>query len=220
MNKGGAGARGIRYDGSAAGTRGEGYDARLDAVVVTSGDMLAIEAGRDGKSCESLSDPDVFLRVSAGRAWDEAAPTVGEPTRRAVGTLCSNGPLPVIGEPICSGDGTPSIAVECWVNIGTRRSHQGSEESIMKIVTGRKVQTSTSYDYAVCKKRDKSATPTSRELLDPAAVGALQPVDPRSSASRHSRIPRLQRPIPGLYASAGLTRKGATCTMNWLSQYR
>ena len=69
---GGAGARGIRYEGSEAGSRGEGKDCRLDAGELL-GDATeateAIEEGRDGKSCESLSEaPDVFLRRSGGRA--------------------------------------------------------------------------------------------------------------------------------------------------------
>jgi hypothetical protein len=69
---GGAGARGIRYEGSEVGSRGEGNDCRLDAGELLGDATEAIEAieeGRDGKSCESLSEaPDVFLRRSGGRA--------------------------------------------------------------------------------------------------------------------------------------------------------
>jgi hypothetical protein len=55
----------MRYEGSAAGSRGEGNDCRLDAGVLLG---EATEDGRDGKSCESLSDAlDVFLRRSGGR---------------------------------------------------------------------------------------------------------------------------------------------------------
>jgi hypothetical protein len=61
----------MRYEGSAAGSRGEGNDCRLNAGVLLGEAIEAIEAtedGRDGKSCESLSDaPDVFLRRSVGR---------------------------------------------------------------------------------------------------------------------------------------------------------
>lgn len=68
-NEGGAGARGMRYDGSAAGARGDGKDVLRDCAVVLGGVLDTTEDGRDGKSCESLSDPpDVFLRVSGGRA--------------------------------------------------------------------------------------------------------------------------------------------------------
>jgi hypothetical protein len=60
---GGAGARGIRYEGSEAGSRGG--ELLGDATEA----IEAIEEGRDGKSCESLSEaPDVFLRRSGGRA--------------------------------------------------------------------------------------------------------------------------------------------------------
>lgn len=66
---GGAGARGIRYEGSEAGSRGEGNDCRLDAGLLLGDATEATEEGRDGKSCESLSEaPDVFLRRSGGRA--------------------------------------------------------------------------------------------------------------------------------------------------------
>jgi hypothetical protein len=68
-NEGGAGARGIRYDGSAAGVRGDGKDVFFEWPVVLGGVIDATEDDRDGKSWESLSDPpDVFLRASGGRA--------------------------------------------------------------------------------------------------------------------------------------------------------
>jgi hypothetical protein len=66
----------------------------------------AAEDGRDGKICESLSDPpDVFLRASGGRAWE---PSAGEPARRAAGTASAEGLL-VAGEPIWRGDGTSAM---------------------------------------------------------------------------------------------------------------
>jgi hypothetical protein len=76
VNDGGAGGTGpqdVRRD-SAAGTRGDGYEVRLEATVVVGGLVDDIEDGRDGKSCESLFEPDVFLRVSGGRVF-----AVGEP---------------------------------------------------------------------------------------------------------------------------------------------
>ena len=68
-NEGGAGARGARYDGSTVGTKGDGKDVRLERGVLSGGVTDTTEPGRDGKSCESLSDaPDVFLCLSGGRA--------------------------------------------------------------------------------------------------------------------------------------------------------
>jgi hypothetical protein len=94
---GGAGARGMRYDGSAAGARGDGKDVLREWVVEMGGDIDATEDGRDGNSCESLSEPpEVFLRVRGGRAWAAAA---GDPTRRAEGTVSIAGLL-VFGEAI------------------------------------------------------------------------------------------------------------------------
>jgi hypothetical protein len=73
--------------------------------------MDATEDGRDGKSCESLSEPpEVFLRVRGGRA-----PTDGEPARRASGTLSTDGLLVVLGEPIWRGEGTPSMLSQGWM---------------------------------------------------------------------------------------------------------
>lgn len=109
---GGAGARGIRYAGSLAGTRGDGYDVRLDAEGVSRGLMEAAEGGREGKSCERRSEPEVFFRMRGGREKPDAPPaTVGEPARRAVGTLSTEGFLVTAGEPTRSGEGTPSMAV-------------------------------------------------------------------------------------------------------------
>jgi hypothetical protein len=110
-NEGGAGARGMRYAGSEAGTRSEGNDCRLEDVLP--GDVIeATNDGRDGKSCESLSDaPEVFLRLRAGRTGEGGVSLiVGVPMRRVEGTACSEVLLEVIGEPIWRGDGTPSIA--------------------------------------------------------------------------------------------------------------
>jgi hypothetical protein len=100
----------MRYDSSEAGMRGKGNDCRLDAVLP--GDVIeATDDGRDGKSCESLSDaPDVFLRLRGGREEEGGVSlAVGEPTRRAEGTACSEGLLEVTGEPVWRGDDTPSI---------------------------------------------------------------------------------------------------------------
>jgi hypothetical protein len=93
---GSAGARGMRYDGSAAGARGDGKEVLREWVVLIGGDIDATEDGRDGNNCDSLSEPpEVFLRVRVGRAW---AAAVGEPTRRAEGTVSIAGLL-VLGEP-------------------------------------------------------------------------------------------------------------------------
>lgn len=85
---GGAGARGMRYDGSAAGTRGEGTDVRREREGVSRGLIEAIEAGREGKSWDSRSDPDVFFRIRDGRVGEEGVPlpVAGDPARRTVGT--------------------------------------------------------------------------------------------------------------------------------------
>jgi hypothetical protein len=85
----------MRYDGSAAGVNGEGREVRLDCADVVGGEIDAIEDGRDGNSCDSLSDPpEVLLRRSGGRACEVA----GEPARRAAGTASGEG-LSVLGEP-------------------------------------------------------------------------------------------------------------------------
>lgn len=112
---GGAGARGMRYDGSEAGIRGDGYDVRRDKEGVSTGLTDAIEAGREGKSWESRSDPEVFCRIKGGRACDVGVPlpNAGDPARRAVGTWPSEVLLAVTGEPTCSGEGTSSMAVYC-----------------------------------------------------------------------------------------------------------
>lgn len=95
----------MRYDGSAAGVNGEGNDVRRDCALVVGGETDAIEDGRDGNSCDSLSDPpEVFLRVSGGRAWEVA----GEPARSTVGTASGEGLL-FLGGPTWSGSGTPAI---------------------------------------------------------------------------------------------------------------
>jgi hypothetical protein len=77
---GGGGGRGVRYVGSAAGRRGEGYERRLDPGV-SAGLIVAAERGRDGKSWESLSDPEVSRRVRGGRLKLDGVPrsTTGEP---------------------------------------------------------------------------------------------------------------------------------------------
>lgn len=122
--EGGAGARGIRYEGSAAGTSGEGYEVRLEeAAGVSAGLIEATEAGRDGKSWESLSDPEVFCRLRGGRfcAGEVPRSTTGEPARKAGGTELAEGALVFVGEPIWSGEGTPSMVVVCAPTLLTTR---------------------------------------------------------------------------------------------------
>jgi hypothetical protein len=81
---GGAGARGVRYEESAD-ANGEGYEGRLEVDISEEGE--AAEEGREGKSCDSLSDPDVFCRLRDGRCGNcGARSTTGEPTRSAEGT--------------------------------------------------------------------------------------------------------------------------------------
>jgi hypothetical protein len=67
--------------------------------------------GRDGKICESLFDPDVFFRVSGGRTSHVALPRLvaGDPARSASGTASTDSSRPGFGEPMYSGDVTPSI---------------------------------------------------------------------------------------------------------------
>jgi hypothetical protein len=49
--------------------RGDGRDVLREWAVVIGGEIDTIEDGRDGNSCESLSEaPEVFLRVRDGRA--------------------------------------------------------------------------------------------------------------------------------------------------------
>jgi hypothetical protein len=95
--------------------RGDGYDVRLDleADGVSTGLTEAADGGRDGKSCERRSEPDVFFRLRGSREKPGAPPaTVGEPARRALGTLSAEDFVVVVaGEPARSGDGTPSMAV-------------------------------------------------------------------------------------------------------------
>jgi hypothetical protein len=85
----------MRYDGSAAETRGDGKDVLREWAVVVGRVIDATEDGRDGNSCDSLSEPpEVFLRVRGGRDW----PITGEPARRAEGSVLVAGLL-VLGEP-------------------------------------------------------------------------------------------------------------------------
>lgn len=65
--EGKAGGRGMRYDGSAAGKSGEGKEVRRDSEGDSRGLTEAVEAGRDGKSCDKRSEPEVFWRVKGGR---------------------------------------------------------------------------------------------------------------------------------------------------------
>ena len=120
--EGGAGARGVRYDGSAAGVRGDGNEALLETGSLWGEMGDTADRGRDGKSCESLSDaPDVFLRFSGGRPCENGdAPTMGDPARNATGIFCSENLLGETGEPICRGDGTPSIAGRSTSTSGMR----------------------------------------------------------------------------------------------------
>lgn len=107
-NEGGAGARGMRYEGSAASARGDGKDVLLDWVVVVGGDMETTDDGRDGNNCDKRSDPpELFLRVSGGRVCE---PIAGEPARRAVGTPAADEFMLIAGDPTCSGDGMPAMS--------------------------------------------------------------------------------------------------------------
>jgi len=107
---GGAGAEGIRYEGS-AGAKGEGWDVRLEADPEAPID--ATEEGRDGNSCDTLSEPEVFC-LMGGRRW--APSTAGEPIRRAVGTCSTEGFLAAAGEPAWRGEGNPSMAASVRVD--------------------------------------------------------------------------------------------------------
>ena len=74
----------------------------------------ATEDGRDGKSCDSLSDPpDVLLRLRNGRAFHGGVPcsAAGEPARRTEGTESAEGLCGIVGEPIWRGDGTVSMII-------------------------------------------------------------------------------------------------------------
>lgn len=108
---GGAGPHDIRRK-LAAGIKGDGCEVRPEAAPVTVGLADDMDDGRDGKSCESLLDPDVFFRVSGGRVSHGALPrsVTGDPTRRAAGIASIGDLRPAFGEPIWSGDGTSSIA--------------------------------------------------------------------------------------------------------------
>lgn len=129
--EGGGGARVVRWEGSAAGTKGEGNDVRRDCGVLVDGEMDAAEDGRDGNSCDSLLElPDVFLRTSGGRVWDVGVPRAGDPARSAEGTDCSEGLLIVAGEPIWRGDGTPSMAGRLPSCFWMRRSFYKSTEGV------------------------------------------------------------------------------------------
>jgi hypothetical protein len=92
----------VRYEGSEAGTRGDGNDCLREAGLLLGDASEATDDGRDGKSCESLSEaPDVFLRLRGGRTYEGGVSlVVGEPIRRAEGTACSELLLEVTGEPI------------------------------------------------------------------------------------------------------------------------
>jgi hypothetical protein len=92
----------MRYEGSEAGTSGEENDCLLEAELLLGDAIEATDDGRDGKSCESLSDaPDVFLRLRGGRTEEgRVSLVVGDPMRRAEGTACLEFLLDVIGEPI------------------------------------------------------------------------------------------------------------------------
>lgn len=101
MNEGGAGARGMRREGSEVESRGEGNACRLEAGVPVGDAIEAAEDGRDGKSWESLSEAiDVLLRLSGGRTSNGGVPPiVGEPMRKAEGTVCLEGLLFPAGKP-------------------------------------------------------------------------------------------------------------------------
>ena len=157
---GGAGARGIRYDGSAAGTRGDGYDVRRDNEGVSRGLTDAIEAGREGKSWDSRSEPDVFCRIRGGRACDVGVPlpTAGDPARRAVGTRSSEAVLAATGEPTCSGDGTSSMIVYR----ATPRLGFVSIWQVVSLCAFVEEQLRQSPAFAVLREKSRRATSTPR----------------------------------------------------------
>jgi hypothetical protein len=108
-----------------AGSRGDGWEVRLEPAPVTVGLADDTDDGRVGKICESLLDPDVFFRVSGGCASHGALPrsVAGDPTRSAAGIASTDGFRPGFGEPICSGDRTLSIlALRSWSSYDIDRS--------------------------------------------------------------------------------------------------
>lgn len=68
-------------------------------------EIEATEEGRDGNSCDTRSELDVFC-LMGGRRWSRA----GDPTRKAVGTFSTEGFLLAVGEPAWRGEGNPSMA--------------------------------------------------------------------------------------------------------------
>jgi hypothetical protein len=178
-NEGGAGARGIRYDGSAAGARGDGSDVLRDWAVVVGGETETTEDGREGNSCESRSEPpEVFLRVSGGRAW---APIAGEPARRTVGTASTEGLLVVCAAPICNGDGTPAIVDESRsrtisVCAGVTSGHSLSicQSQSRTCIRGRWNHTSEQRLITACTQAalyKTCSTATAEEALEPVRLG-------------------------------------------------
>lgn len=103
-NGGGGGDAGLQITGrgSRAGVRRDGYEVRLEAVVVAGGLIDDTVEGLDGKSCESLFDPDALLRFSGGRVFSDAlpCPVAGGPTRSPKGTALNEGCRSTVGEPI------------------------------------------------------------------------------------------------------------------------
>lgn len=89
----------VRRD-CAAGSRGDGCDVRRKELPVVTGVGVSDEKddGRDGKSCDSLFDPDVFFRVSGGRTSHGALlrSVAGEPTRSVAGTASTDSFRPTI----------------------------------------------------------------------------------------------------------------------------
>jgi hypothetical protein len=116
--EGGGGARGTWY-ASAVGTSGEGNEVRLEAGYDVrleegrSGLAEAADGGRDGKSCDNRSDPEVFWRMRGGRSCVPGLWTTGEPARSADGTESLEPFLVMAGEPTRRGVGTPSMAALC-----------------------------------------------------------------------------------------------------------
>ena len=209
-NEGGAGARGIRYVGSAAGVSGGGRDVLRECAVVIGGEIDTIEDGRDGNSCESLSEaPEVFLRVRGGRAW---GPTVGEPARRAAGTSSSEDCLLVFGEPTCSGNGTPAMVSRL------RGSHAPSPVSVVEVdvCQSSSVDTTTTMTKArptyygsclQCRYKYPAQGQIARNLVHlPAAEERLAVYAFRSSASPSSPL----RQSHGLEADCGFESEHST----------
>ena len=88
-NAGSTGARDVWYEDLAAGSSSEGReDCNVSWGVGSRSGLMDTELGRDGKSCDNLSEPDVLRCGREGRllAPGLARAVAGEPARSASGT--------------------------------------------------------------------------------------------------------------------------------------